>query len=114
MVLCIFSYFVGFQDSISSELLAINKACFLCSSNTDLQELEIEIVSDSSTAVSWINSDSFGSIVHVEMVYKIREFMRSHGRMRVSFSSRASNSFADNLAKKGSNREGDFVQWGNS
>jgi hypothetical protein len=59
MVLCLFSLFVGSQDSISSELMAIGKTCSLCASNPSLQGQEIEIVCDFSVAVSWISYDSF-------------------------------------------------------
>ncbi|KAK3199812.1 hypothetical protein Dsin_023227 [Dipteronia sinensis] len=73
----------------------------------------IEVVSDSLIAVTWINSDNFGSFAHVKLVYDIRDLLKVHGQMAVRFCSRSSNSYADDLAKKGSNREGDITQWGN-
>ena len=107
-----FSIFVGSQDSITTELMAIERACSLCVQNSALQVQAIEIVSDSLVAVTWINSENFGSLKHVQLVYSIQDFMRKHGNLWVRFCSRASNSFADSLAKKGANREGDVIQWG--
>ena len=112
MVLCLFSLFVGFQNSITAELMAIGKACYLCVSNHSLQGIEIEIISDSLVAVNWINSDSVDSLAYANLVYDIRDQMRNHGSLSIRFFSRASNSYADSLAKKGSNKEGDIVQWG--
>ncbi|KAK4833304.1 hypothetical protein QYF36_002484 [Acer negundo] len=64
-------------------------------------------------AVSWIDSNSFGSLAHVDMVYDIREMMSIHGGLVIQFCSRASNSYAKNLAKCGSKEdEGDLIQWG--
>ena len=73
---------------------------------------DIVIASDSLVAVTWINSDSVGSLEHVNLIFDIRDHMRKHGSLTIRFSSRTSNSYADSLAKKGSNREGDVVQWG--
>ncbi|KAK2639638.1 hypothetical protein Ddye_027433 [Dipteronia dyeriana] len=106
-VLCLFSVFVGYQDSITAELMA-NRACSLCASNPSMQGLIIEIVSDSLVVVTWINADSIGSYAHVKLVYNIQDLLRVHGRMLVRFCSRNSNSYADNLAKKGSNMEGEL------
>ncbi|KAI9177171.1 hypothetical protein LWI28_011918 [Acer negundo] len=64
------------------------------------------------TDVNWINTDVFGSLAHVKMVYDIRELLSRHGNMSVQFCSRASNSFVDDLEKKGSNMVGDMVRWG--
>ena len=46
-VLCLFSAYVGFQDAISTEVLAIQKACSLCASSASLFGKETAIVSDS-------------------------------------------------------------------
>ncbi|KAK1587523.1 hypothetical protein Q3G72_013821 [Acer saccharum] len=62
-------------------------------------------------AVNWINSDYFRSLEHIQMVYDIRESMRRHGNISVMYCSRSSNSYADDLAKKGSNMVGDVVHW---
>ena len=102
---------LGTQDSISAELLAIYKACSLCVTNQVLQGKTFELVSDSLVVVTWYISDSFGSFELVHLVYNTRELVRKHGNMVVRFCSRASNSFADNLAKKASNMEGDVIQW---
>ncbi|KAK2635230.1 hypothetical protein Ddye_030022 [Dipteronia dyeriana] len=112
VVLRLFLIFVVNQDSVTSKLLAINKACFLCASNLSTQGQNIEIVSDSLVSVTWINVDNVGSYAHVKLFFDIRDLLRTHERMIDSFCSRNSNSYTDNLAKKGSNREGDVVQWG--
>ncbi|KAK2654406.1 hypothetical protein Ddye_014262 [Dipteronia dyeriana] len=64
----------------------------------------MEIVSVSLVAVTWINSDTIGSFAHINLVYDIRDMLKSHGSMTVRFCSRLSNSYADSLAKKGSNK----------
>ncbi|KAK0607597.1 hypothetical protein LWI29_017220 [Acer saccharum] len=68
MVQCLFSLFVGNQDSITAELMAIDYACSLCVANPSLRVVNIEIVSDSLLAVTWINSDQVGSLAYVNMV----------------------------------------------
>ncbi|KAK3211066.1 hypothetical protein Dsin_015772 [Dipteronia sinensis] len=106
-----FSFFIGIQDSNTAELMAIEKACILIVTNPSLKGLTIDIVSDSKTAVLWINSEGHGSFKHVNTVYDIHEFIRNHSAITITFSSRASNSFADNLAKRGSKKDGDFLHW---
>ncbi|KAK1581558.1 hypothetical protein Q3G72_006970 [Acer saccharum] len=61
--------------------------------------------------VNWINSDYFRSLEHIQMVYDIRESMRTHGNISVTYCSQSSNSYADDLAKKGSNMVGDVMHW---
>ncbi|KAK4838484.1 hypothetical protein QYF36_014080 [Acer negundo] len=112
MVLYFFSVFIGIQDAISVELMAIEKAYCLCVQNSAIQGQVIEIVSDYLSAVSWINSDTFGSLAHGQLVYGIRDYVRKFRNLSVRYCSRASNSYADNLARKGANREGDVIQWG--
>ncbi|KAK3204962.1 hypothetical protein Dsin_019008 [Dipteronia sinensis] len=110
-VLCLFSLFLGFYDSNLMELLAIKKTCSLCAMNSALEGRRIEIVSDSMVAVFWINDEVIGCIQHANKVYDCRELMRNHGGLKLSFSSRKSNSLADLLTKKGSRKEGDMVHW---
>ncbi|KAK0604076.1 hypothetical protein LWI29_011762 [Acer saccharum] len=112
MVQCLFSLFVGNQDAITAELMAIDYACSLCVANPSLRGVNIEIVSHSLLAVTWINSDQVGSLAYVNLVYGIRDYLRNYDVLSVRFSSRTSNSYADSLAKKGSNNEGDLIQWG--
>ena len=115
LVLCLFSISVGCQEVITAELIAIDKACTICISNQRLLERSIEIASDSLMAVSWINSDSFGSMAHVKIIYYIREKLSNHGSLEVRYYSRISNSVADNLAKRASKGdEEDFIQWSSS
>ena len=111
MVLCFFSLSVGVQDVIAAELMAIKKACSLCVLNSALMGKFIEIVSDSLVVVTWINSDNVGSLDYVNLVYDIRDLMGRHGNLSLVFCSRASNTFADDLAK-GSNLMGNVVHWG--
>ncbi|KAK2654469.1 hypothetical protein Ddye_014325 [Dipteronia dyeriana] len=56
-VLCMFSLSVGLQDPNTAEVpvLAIQQECSLCMSKSWLVGDEIEIVSDSKLAVTWIN-----------------------------------------------------------
>ena len=110
-IICLFSLHLGFQDAITAELLAINKACSLCLSNSSMGGLSIEIVSDCLNAVEWINGDNVGSIDHINLIYGIRDAQRIHGSMKICYSSRASNSVADALAKMGASEEGDLCHW---
>ncbi|KAK2638855.1 hypothetical protein Ddye_026650 [Dipteronia dyeriana] len=45
-------------------------------------------------------------------IYDIRELLNSAGNIKIMFESRRFNSFADSLARMGSSRSGDFVEWG--
>ena len=47
----------------------------------------------------------------MDFIYDIRSMLNLSGRMTIIFNPRSSNCFADALAKKGSNSEGDFVLW---
>ncbi|KAK3221278.1 hypothetical protein Dsin_008303 [Dipteronia sinensis] len=111
-VLCLFSLFAGFRDSNEVKLMAIENVAHLCSYKSSLFGREINIISDSKVAVSWINDDGFGSLTHVDRVYDTHSYLGVLGGTIVSYSSRASNSFTDNLAKLGSSIAGDFIQWG--
>ncbi|KAK3193125.1 hypothetical protein Dsin_024435 [Dipteronia sinensis] len=100
-VLCLFSNHLGISDSNSAEIMAIHKASEICASKPDFIGRDIVIVSDSMTAVTWVNDRSFGSVKHVNLIYKIRGNLIKLGKTVVIYNSRASNSFADMLAKKG-------------
>ena len=69
------------------------------------------MVSDSKVAVSWVNKGDFGCLEHVNTVMDIRSGLSAVGGMEVVFDSRIFNSFADCLAKMGSNHDGDFMEW---
>ena len=73
-VLRFFSYSSIFNDTISFEILAIARACHLCSSKPELKCKSITFVSDSKTAVSWINSSGVGSWDHSHLILEIRTF----------------------------------------
>ncbi|KAK0580817.1 hypothetical protein LWI29_006581 [Acer saccharum] len=89
--------------------MAIEKATQLCASNSLMLGQDIVIVSDSKVTVSLINDKGFGSLKHLYMVYDIRSYLETFSGTVVSFNSRASNSFVDNLAKLGSNMARDFI-----
>ncbi|KAK3218061.1 hypothetical protein Dsin_012031 [Dipteronia sinensis] len=103
--------FVGSQDIISAEILAIARACHLTASRPELEGKRIIFESDSKMAVSWINSRDLGSWVHSHLILDIRSLLGSLGQACVEFSSRDSNSFADVLAKKGAAGEVDVLWW---
>ena len=90
--------------------MAIEYAVSLCVANPSLQGIVIEIISDSLLPVTWINSDHVGSLAHMNMVYGIWDLLRNHDSLPVRFCSKASNSYADSLVKKGSNKECDIIQ----
>ncbi|KAK2638181.1 hypothetical protein Ddye_025976 [Dipteronia dyeriana] len=89
----------------------VKRAAELCLSNVNLRDRFISIVSDSKVAVSWANNGDFGNINCVNSIYDIRGIMSSLGGLEVVHDSRAFNSFADSLAKMGSNNCDDFVEW---
>ncbi|KAK3198596.1 hypothetical protein Dsin_022011 [Dipteronia sinensis] len=110
-VLCMFSASIGIQDAVTAEIQAISKACNLCVSRPELGGKIIDFVSDSKVAVSWINSTGIGNWKQMQEIYEIRSLLNILGQARVVFSTRASNSFADMLAKKGSGEGVDFISW---
>ncbi|KAI9186919.1 hypothetical protein LWI28_022276 [Acer negundo] len=73
---------------------------------------EIIIAGDSKTAVSWVNKiGEIGSFKHVQIIYDLRNFMKVLICTLVVFHNRSTNSIADNLAKRGSNQNGDKLNW---
>ncbi|KAK3206725.1 hypothetical protein Dsin_020771 [Dipteronia sinensis] len=96
--------YIGFHDSILAEILAIARACELCVSRLELTGKTMVIVSDSQVAVSWINNDGFGSIVHAQTIYSIHSVLDNGGLVSIVYGSRHSNSLADQLGKKGSRK----------
>ncbi|KAK3221705.1 hypothetical protein Dsin_008730 [Dipteronia sinensis] len=106
-----FSLYVGIQDSNTAELLAIHKAVELCCSVSACVGRNLVIESDSMVAVSWINGKGIGNFKLVNLIYDIRSNLKFL-KGEVKFRSRASNQFADNLAKMGSGEKGDFIEWG--
>ncbi|KAK3204439.1 hypothetical protein Dsin_018485 [Dipteronia sinensis] len=108
-VVCLFSLFVGIRDSNEAELRAIEKAAQLCASNSAMVGRDITIVSDSKVTVSWINEEVFGNLSLVDMVYDVSSYLATLEGASVSFAPRASNSFADSLAKLVSHMSRDFI-----
>ena len=94
-----------------AEIQAIPRACDLCLSRPEVEGKNIEIVSHSKTAVSWINGSGVGNIKFAQLIYDIRNNLSLLGHAKVVFGSRASNSFADMLAKNGSRNGGDLLIW---
>ncbi|KAK3219977.1 hypothetical protein Dsin_013947 [Dipteronia sinensis] len=111
-VLCLFSYYMGRADSNAAEIWAIKRAVELCLSNPMLRGRDIEVVSDSKVAVSWVTKEDFGNLAYVDAIYDIQSGINYHGCLEAVYNSRAFNSFADSPAKMGSNMLGDFVEWG--
>ncbi|KAK0596186.1 hypothetical protein LWI29_035242 [Acer saccharum] len=100
------------EDSNADEILVIHRACQLCASVPEFVEKEIIIASDSKTAVSWVNNhDVIGSLRHVQIIYDNCNFLHNLHGTSVVFNPRSSNSFADKLAKSGSNMGADKLEW---
>ena len=94
-ILYAFSEFVGLQDIISAELLAIVRAVSLCVSRPELESKKIVVVSDCKQAVNWVNSCGVGDWKYVQLIMEIRNLLGSWGQVSVEFNSRDTNSFAD-------------------
>ncbi|KAK3218921.1 hypothetical protein Dsin_012891 [Dipteronia sinensis] len=101
-ILCLFSSSIEITDPISSEVIAIQRACNLIIFNQLLADRNITIISDSKAAVSWVNGEGFGSLKLVNVVYVIRQTLHLLTMLSVSFMPRSSNSLADSLAKASS------------
>ena len=110
-VVCVFSAYVGFEDAITAEVLAIHRACLLISSKPNLAGRFITIFSDSKSTVSWANGKDFGSFKLVNLIFDIRNALQSLVGLLVCFKHKESNSFADSLAKGGSSNSGDRLEW---
>ncbi|KAK3213079.1 hypothetical protein Dsin_017785 [Dipteronia sinensis] len=111
-VLCLFSAFVGARDAIAAEMLAIQKAVNLYASKTTFVGRDIVIVSDSKSAVDWVNESGIGHINLVDSIYDIRSKLDYLGNTKVIYNSRATNLLADSLAKKGLASTGEFIKRG--
>ncbi|KAK3188114.1 hypothetical protein Dsin_027675 [Dipteronia sinensis] len=100
------------EDSNTAEILAIHRVSAICASRPDFVGKEIIIASDSKSAVAWVNNvDGIGSFKHVDFIYDIRNYLRILGNSLVVYNPRYLNSFENNLAKMGSNNEGDKLEW---
>ena len=102
---------MGVQRANYAEIMAILKACRLYVSRLDLANKEIVVVSDLKVAVSWVLDEGIGNLDNVEIIFDIRECLKVLPKMSIVFSSRASNSFADSLAKRGSTVDVDLEEW---
>ena len=91
--------------------LLIHQAAVMCSETQVLLGRAITFSSDSKVAVAWVNGSGFGSLKNLNLIYDIRDMLCFLGNAEVIYSPRASNTFADSLAKRGSKNEGDLVVW---
>ena len=98
-VLCTFSSFVGNQLPVTAEVMVVLRACQFCALLTAISPKNIFIISDSKVVVSWVNDVGIGNLAHLNYIMEIREWLNSIGNVSVIFNLRASNSFADCLAK---------------
>ncbi|KAK2648437.1 hypothetical protein Ddye_015926 [Dipteronia dyeriana] len=110
-ILCFFSYYIGFEAPIETELSAIYKACILIASCQNLNNRHITIMSDSSTVVSWINEEGFGLLSHVNLLYDIRQVLNTRRSLEAKFTVRDANSLVDCLAKAGVDLSADRLEW---
>ncbi|KAI9170286.1 hypothetical protein LWI28_025526 [Acer negundo] len=110
-VLCQFSLNIGWHNAITTELMAIAKACNLCLSRTELSDSKIVINSDSMNAVAWINSNDLVDNRITHLIYEIRNALNCLGHASVDFNSCSTNFLTDSLAKKGSCGEEDGIVW---
>ncbi|KAK2651351.1 hypothetical protein Ddye_011207 [Dipteronia dyeriana] len=101
-VLCFFSSYVGVQDVTSEEILAIARTCDLFGSRPDLVRWRLIIACDSKSAVEWVTSRDIEGSNHEQLISHIRNNLHGFGQASVVHCPRASNSYADILAKKGS------------
>ncbi|KAK3206994.1 hypothetical protein Dsin_021040 [Dipteronia sinensis] len=110
-VLCSFAAPIGNLDTITVEIWAIHKAYSLCLSKASISGRSIQIVSDSLKAISWINNDDLGNLIHVNIIYDIRAMIFSLRNSSVIHTLRTANSYADSLAKRGMDLDGEIVDW---
>ncbi|KAK1576272.1 hypothetical protein Q3G72_012559 [Acer saccharum] len=99
----------GNVDAVTTELLAIQKACLLCVSQSSIGGRSICFESESRVAVSWVTDGEFGNLALVDVIYDIRSKLRSLGNASLIYAPRESNWMADGLAKKGSVMTGENI-----
>ena len=61
--------------------------------------------------ISWVNEDDLGNLSHVNLIYDIH-MLHVLSNTYMEHISRASNSVADRLAKRGSAMDSDNIEWG--
>ncbi|KAK2659273.1 hypothetical protein Ddye_005806 [Dipteronia dyeriana] len=109
LILGLFLLFMGTRDSRLAEILAIHKAVTLCSQSVQLKDKTMDIVSDSSKIVSWVNSEGPGNLEFVDIIYETRQALSFLGNTRVIYNPRSSNTLVDSHAKNGSAARGDKI-----
>ncbi|KAK0594528.1 hypothetical protein LWI29_006366 [Acer saccharum] len=110
-VLCVFSEYVGIQDSVTAELRAIAKACGLCLSRTELKGAKIYVVSDCKQVVAWINCNGVGEWKYLQLILEIRSLLSRLNQVVVEYKPRETNYFADALAKRGADGGVYLLDW---
>ncbi|KAK2646848.1 hypothetical protein Ddye_022043 [Dipteronia dyeriana] len=110
-VLCFFSSYVGVYDVISAEILAIARACDLFGSRPDLVRWMLIIACDSKSVVEWVTSRDIEGSNHEHLISHIHNSLHGFGQASVVHCPRASNSYVDCLAKKGSTGCEDVLCW---
>ncbi|TXG65184.1 hypothetical protein EZV62_006459 [Acer yangbiense] len=68
----------------------------------ELFDHNVTVVSDSCSAVAWVNGDGFGNLNLIQLIYDIRDFLLKFRAVSIVFRPRDANSVADSLAKMGS------------
>ncbi|KAK2654773.1 hypothetical protein Ddye_014629 [Dipteronia dyeriana] len=102
IILGLFLFYVRIGDSRLAEILAIHKVATLCSQSVMLRDKEMDIVSDSSKIVTWVNSEGPNNLEFVDIIYETRHALSLLGNTRVIYNPRSSNALANSLAKNGS------------
>ncbi|KAK0570559.1 hypothetical protein LWI29_003185 [Acer saccharum] len=110
-LLCIFSAYIGFQDAISAEILAIVKTFDLLKSRSEFYDRPPVVVSDSRVAVRWIAGYGLGNSCHEKLISDIQGCLASFAQASVEYCTRSSNTYADILAKKGADSGEEKQVW---
>ena len=110
-ILCVFAAHLGTKDVLLTELLAILRACELFGSCQELNQRPLTIISDSLTAVKWIQGCFAKINSHDQTIKDIRFWLGSFSSAVVEFRPRSTNSLADTLAKKGLDPYVEVLSW---
>ncbi|KAI9170493.1 hypothetical protein LWI28_028856 [Acer negundo] len=98
-ILCLFSFYIGVDDSISVEVFAIHRACQLVALNQTILYRKITIFNDSNSAVSRINGEDFGNFKLIGLIQDIRQFQVSMVNIAFKHTPREANSLEQSCKK---------------
>ncbi|KAK2651364.1 hypothetical protein Ddye_011220 [Dipteronia dyeriana] len=110
----------GSQDPVTVLMLNMKDCCVdICSRKHTQAEVwsppSIGVlkfnVDASARGLLWVIKEGIGCLGHVNTIFDVRCWIKERGNLSIVFNPRASNSFADMLAKKGSSGSGDFLVW---